>query len=176
MHAFLDYTQFVLSRIYPLKGFFSSIYSVLLLSFSSVFGIGYFPKAPGTAASVAALLFVWFFKCSFGQIVMATLLLTLAGVYLTTVTEKLLKKTDPSLVVIDEWVGQWITLLPLVYLGRYDFFLLILGLVFFRFFDIKKPLGIYQLQELPGGWGIMADDVLAGLYGAILLYLITFIF
>lgn len=176
MHAFLDYTQFVLSRIYTLKGFFSSIYSVLLLSFSSVFGIGYFPKAPGTAASVAALLFVWFFKCSFGQIVMATLLLTLAGVYLTTVTEKLLKKTDPSLVVIDEWVGQWITLLPLVYLGRYDFFLLILGLVFFRFFDIKKPLGIYQLQELPSGWGIMADDVLAGLYGAILLYLITFIF
>ncbi len=176
MHAFLDYTQFVLSRIYTLKGFFSSIYSVLLLSFSSVFGIGYFPKAPGTAASVAALLFVWFFKCSFGQIVMATLLLTLAGIYLTTVTEKLLKKTDPSLVVIDEWVGQWITLLPLVYLERYDFFLLILGLVFFRFFDIKKPLGIYQLQELPGGWGIMADDVLAGLYGAILLYLITFIF
>ena len=107
---------------------------------------------------------------------MATLLLTLAGIYLTTVTEKLLKKTDPSLVVIDEWVGQWITLLPLVYLGRYDFFLLILGLVFFRFFDIKKPLGIYQLQELPSGWGIMADDVLAGLYGAILLYLITFIF
>jgi len=78
-------------------------------------------------------------------------------------------------VVIDEWVGQWITLLPLIYLGRYEMPLMILGLILFRFFDIKKPFGIYQLQELPGGWGMMADDVLAGLYGAGLLYLSTFI-
>ncbi len=145
------------------------------LGFSSVLGIGYFPKAPGTAASVAALLFLWFFKWPLEQVVIVTLVLTLLGIYLTTLAEKILKKTDPSLVVIDEWVGQWITILPLVYLGRNDLNLLILGLIFFRFFDIKKPFGIYQLQQLPGGWGMMADDVLAGVYGALLLYLVTFI-
>jgi hypothetical protein len=83
-------------------------------------------------------------------------ILTAAGIYLTTLTEKFLKKTDPALVVIDEWVGQWITLLPLIYSGRDDLFLFVLGLIFFRLFDIKKPFGIYQLQSLPGGWGMMA--------------------
>jgi len=175
LHAFLDYTQFVLSRINPLKNFYSRFLSLFSLGFSSVLGIGYFPKAPGTAASVAALLFIWFLKGSFTSVLIATLLLTVAGIYLTTLTEKFLKKTDPSLVVIDEWVGQWITVLPLIYLGRYEIWLMVLGLIFFRFFDIKKPLGIDQLQQLPGGWGMMADDVLAGIYGAILLYLSTFI-
>jgi phosphatidylglycerophosphatase A len=103
-------------------------------------------------------------------------ILTAAGIYLTTLTEKFLKKTDPALVVIDEWVGQWITLLPLIYSGRDDLFLFVLGLIFFRLFDIKKPFGIYQLQSLPGGWGMMADDVLAGVYSALLLYLITLAF
>ena len=67
---------------------------------------------------------------------------------------------DPSEVVIDEAVGMGISLFML----PYSFGLYLLAFVLFRIFDIFKPSFIYQIQELPGGWGIMLDDVLAGLF------------
>ena len=67
---------------------------------------------------------------------------------------------DPSEVVIDEAVGMGISLFML----PHSFGLYLLAFVLFRIFDIFKPSFIYQIQDLPGGWGIMVDDVLAGLF------------
>jgi phosphatidylglycerophosphatase A len=76
------------------------------------------------------------------------------------------KKQDPDPVVFDEFIGQWITLfaVPHTILGYIAAFFV------FRFFDILKPLGIGKTQKAPGGWGVMLDDVLAGIAGAIVFY------
>ena len=80
---------------------------------------------------------------------------------------------DPSRVVIDEMVGTWIALLavPADYYIGYMFAAFIL----FRFFDILKPLGIKQAEKLPSGYGIMADDILSGIYGGIVILLYRFV-
>jgi phosphatidylglycerophosphatase A len=78
---------------------------------------------------------------------------------------------DPSHIVIDEFAGLWLSLLiiPVTILNA------ILGFIFFRFFDIAKPFGIRKMERLKKGKGIMADDLLAGLYSNILLQLILFL-
>ena len=75
---------------------------------------------------------------------------------------------------IDETVGQWLTLLPVTPLCPW--WEIVLALALFRFFDIFKPLGIRKTEKLPGGWGMMADDILAGIYGAITILIINEIF
>lgn len=79
---------------------------------------------------------------------------------------------DPSCVVADEMVGMWLTLvgLPLT-LGNIG-----LGFLLFRFFDIAKPLGIRRLEKIPGGWGVVLDDVLAGVYANVVLQIINLYF
>ncbi|SFA53410.1 Phosphatidylglycerophosphatase A [Pedobacter suwonensis] len=76
---------------------------------------------------------------------------------------------DHNRVVIDEVAGMCITLLLIPLKWQYT----LIGLILFRFFDILKPFGIRRLEELPGGWGVMADDVLAGIYANIILQLIV---
>ena len=91
---------------------------------------------------------------------------------------------DPSRVVMDETVGQWITMLPLSVFAAIprplesgSFWLwAFVSLVLFRFFDIVKPLGVRKMEDLPGGTGIMADDILAGIYGAVILALSMYMF
>jgi len=76
---------------------------------------------------------------------------------------------DHNRVVIDEVAGMCITLLLIPLKWQYT----LIGLILFRFFDILKPFGIRKLEELPGGWGVMADDVLAGIYANVLLQLVV---
>lgn len=84
--------------------------------------------------------------------------------------EQLLGQKDPSRVVIDELVGQWLTILPLAAPTTFE---LVAAFVLFRFFDIAKPAPVRASENwLPGGYGIMIDDVLAGIYAAIVLGLI----
>lgn len=80
---------------------------------------------------------------------------------------------DPSRVVIDEMVGTWIALLAVPadnYIGY-----MFAAFILFRFFDILKPLGIKQAEKLPSGYGIMADDILSGIYGGIVILLYRFV-
>jgi phosphatidylglycerophosphatase A len=72
-------------------------------------------------------------------------------------------------VVIDETVGQWISLLPVTAVSPW--WTILLAFVMFRFFDILKPLGVRRMEQLPAGYGIMADDILAGVYGAAVVYI-----
>lgn len=126
-------------------------------------GAGYSPLAPGTCGSLLAALAAWFlFPISWWALPAAVLLSCLAGVPLSAWAERRWG-TDPPRVVIDELAGQWLALILLPKaLAIYA-----LAFMLFRLFDIVKPWGIFRVQEASGGWGIMMDDLLAGIYANI---------
>jgi phosphatidylglycerophosphatase A len=127
-------------------------------------GIGYIGKGAGTYAAIATCL-CWYLAGSAGfYALLITIAITLLGVWSGNVVEAEWGK-DHQRVVIDEVSGMCISLLLLPVTWQW----ILAGLVLFRFFDIVKPLGIRKLEALPGGWGVMADDVLAGIYANIVL-------
>ncbi len=135
-------------------------------------GSGLSPFAPGTAGSLAALLFVpLLVRLSLIQDALWVLAFFILGVIAATRTGKDLGVHDHSAIVIDEWVGQWLALYPL--LGRHPLWPgLFTGFALFRFFDILKPWPIRWLdRRVGGGWGVMLDDVLAGMAAAFVLQL-----
>lgn len=128
-------------------------------------GSGFFPIAPATFASALVTLAVWWFL-PVSPLVEAVIVVALAplAVWSAHVAEKRLGH-DAHPIVIDEVLGQlialWAVPRTLVWMG--------VGFLLFRFFDIAKPLGVNQLQSLRGGYGIVADDALAGLYSRVVL-------
>ncbi len=127
-------------------------------------GTGFFPKAPGTAGSFMAALFLYFFHLSVPALLITAGILFLLGLWSIPTAEKQYG-SDAGLIVIDEVIGQWLALLAVP--RTISWFLA--GFILFRIFDIAKPLGINALQKLPGAYGVLADDILAGLYVLILL-------
>lgn len=126
---------------------------------ATVGGVGRVSIAPGTWASLAALGVWWVLPWHglsqwLGVLALIPVAIGSAGTY-----SKSTGKADPSEVVIDEWVGMWLALagLPKTFLAAS------LALAFFRLFDIIKSPPIRHLERLPGGWGIVLDDVAAGL-------------
>lgn len=144
----------------------------LALLLSTWFYVGFFPIAPGTAGSIVAVLIAIFLHHYLGFApvtfaILAALLFPIA-VHASTVTAKTNNVKDPGFIVIDEVIGQWITLAGASTLNPT---VAIAGLALFRLFDIWKPPPVRQLERLPDGLGINADDVMAGLYGALVLWL-----
>jgi len=137
---------------------------------STWFGCGYSPKAPGTAGSLAALAIgiVLHQYAGFGQWQFALLaaLTLLPAVWASGVTAASSGLKDPQFVVVDEVIGLWITLAGA---RQYNWKSYLAALALFRLFDIWKPPPVRQLEALPGGWGINLDDVMAGVYGALVL-------
>jgi len=135
------------------------------------FGCGYAPKGPGTAGSLAALAVAWLLHAYAGVsgIAMAwlALLLFLPGVWAANVVARESGAKDPQKIVVDEVVGQWITFAGATALNWKSW---LLAFVLFRMFDIWKPPPVRQLERLPGGLGIVADDVMAGIYRALVLF------
>ena len=133
---------------------------------ATVCGIGYFGKGAGTIASVA-YCFIWILLPDTGTInwSLALLCAVLAlGIWSAGKVERIWGQ-DNNRVVIDEIAGMMITLLMVPSHIVYG----IAGLLLFRFFDIVKPLGIKRAELLPGGIGVMLDDVIAGIYARIVL-------
>ena len=138
------------------------------------FGCGYFPWGPGTIGSLAAILIsvllhlFWFPHA--GPLVELVLCLALLvpSFWAAGQAAKLIGAKDPKIVVIDEVLGQWVTLLAALH---FTWKTVLLGFVAFRVFDIWKPWPIRALERLPGGIGIVADDIGAGLYGTLILYI-----
>ncbi|HEY2580540.1 MAG TPA: phosphatidylglycerophosphatase A [Mucilaginibacter sp.] len=135
--------------------------------FSTFFGIGYIGKGVGTIAAAVCCI-CWYIAWGDGYpplllSVLITIVITLAGVWSAGIVEQVWGK-DPGRVVIDEVAGMCISLLFLPVHVKY----LLCAFILFRFFDILKPLYIRKAESLPGGWGIMMDDVLAGIYTNIL--------
>jgi len=139
-------------------------------------GAGYFPLAPGTVGSALGLaLVIAFRQTSLGPLGLAvclatfSVLLFVAGVWSAGKAEKVLGRVDPGQVVIDEVAGQIITF---VATPRTTWMGLIAGFILFRVFDIVKPFPARRAERFPGGWGIMLDDVVAGLYSLIALVIL----
>jgi phosphatidylglycerophosphatase A len=137
------------------------------------FGAGYFPAAPGTAGSAVGLALViafrqallrplWWVVC----LAACTGVLFALGVWSAGKAEKIFGRVDPGQVVIDEVTGQIITFIAT---PRVSWIGLIVGFILFRAFDIVKPFPVRWAERFPGGWGIMLDDVVAGLYSLIVL-------
>lgn len=129
------------------------------------FGSGYSPLAPGTAGSALGLLLFWpLAGLGPWATVTATALASALGVWAATRVAREVGRKDPGLVVVDEIAGQWVSLLLLPWSPG----VAILGFFAFRAMDIVKPWPARQLEALPGGWGIMADDLMAGIYANLL--------
>ena len=139
---------------------------------ATCFGCGYFPWGPGTVGSLAAMIIavVWHTYAGAGRpALLFTILLLLApAIWASTRTARLLDKEDPSVVVVDEVLGQWVTLLGATALRWKSF---CAAFLLFRLFDIWKPWPVRNFEKLPEGVGIVADDLAAGIYGALILYI-----
>lgn len=132
-------------------------------------GIGYMGKGGGSVAA-AAYCVVWLLTAE-NITTVWSIVSVLAILFLGTWSSDRVEHIwghDSSKVVIDEVAGMMITLLW----APVDLKYALIGFILFRFFDILKPLGIKSAERLPGGWGVMADDVLAGIYSFAILRLV----
>ncbi|HKF48530.1 MAG TPA: phosphatidylglycerophosphatase A [Terracidiphilus sp.] len=135
---------------------------------ATFFGAGLLKPGPGTWGSIAAVLlwaaFAWLFHPApialLIALVIGIVLATALGIPAATIAARESGRHDPGFVVIDEVAGQWITLLFSPFDWRHG----LIALVLFRLFDITKPFPIRRLERLPEGWGIVVDDLGAGLY------------
>jgi phosphatidylglycerophosphatase A len=144
--------------------------SVIVATFG---GVGFFPVAPGTAGSAAALLVFALARWSGSRLIELGLLVIISavGVWSAGEAERALGGSDPGPIVIDEVAGMLLTLalVPVSPTG------VAIGFVLFRLFDIIKPYPCGRLERLGGGAGIMADDLMAGIYGNLALRALAFL-
>ena len=145
----------------------------LVLAIATIGPCGYAPTAPGTFGSAAGLLLFWAVRASGSLAVELAVLLAVAavGVAAATRAESATGRRDPGLIVIDEAAGMLVTLaaVPVGPGGA------VTGFLAFRLFDILKPFPARRAERLPGGWGVMADDLVAGLYAQALLRLLLWL-
>jgi phosphatidylglycerophosphatase A len=144
--------------------------NTLGLSLATFFGIGKFTKAPGTVATLATVP-IWYLLAQLGPLnyMIITFLLIPVGVWAAQVYENQSATHDSKEIVIDEVVGFLITMtwLPLTWQS------VVLGFLLFRFFDIVKPPPIRQIDiKVKGGFGVMADDIAAGLISSIIMQVV----
>ena len=136
-------------------------------------GSGYSPIAPGTAGSAVGLLLFWPLARLHPAAQVALLVaLALAGVAAASHVARRLGIEDPGVVVVDEVAGMWVTLLFLPFTP----FTAAVGFLAFRVMDVFKPYPARQLESLHGGWGIMADDLMAAVYANLLVRLALMVF
>ena len=140
---------------------------------STFLGIGYTPKGGGTVAALVCCI-VWYFSWRGGNEhfwIQASIIvaITVIGAWTAGKMEPEWGE-DSYRIVIDEVAGMCLTLFTIPVRWQY----VAIGLVLFRFFDIAKPLYIRRMERLGGGWGVMLDDVLAGVYANLLLQIIVF--
>jgi phosphatidylglycerophosphatase A len=149
------------------------------------FGSGLLPKAPGTWGSLAAIPFAYLFSiytCPYAQLFGITVLFFI-GIWASDKIEESAQIKDPGFIVVDEVVGQWMALLPLPFLYTiidtnsfylYSVPIAVAGFLAFRLFDIWKPWPVnYADKNIPGGYGIMFDDVIAGMYALVVTSVLT---
>lgn len=130
-------------------------------------GVGYAPVVSGTFGSVPGVALAWGLHAAGGwwAVLAALVVITAAGTWAADAAERHFGRKDPREVVVDEIAGQMMTLLFVPLTAR----TLASGFVLFRIFDVLKPYPARSLERLPGGPGIMADDLAAGIYANLLL-------
>jgi phosphatidylglycerophosphatase A len=139
------------------------------LALATAGGVGYIPFAPGTFGSLVGLLLWWLLPVSLPVQLMVIVVTFIVGSWSGSVAERHFASTDPGPVVIDEVLGMLVTLLlnPVGWGGA------ILGFLLFRASDIIKPYPANKLEQLHGGVGVMADDLMAAIYANLALRIIV---
>ncbi len=133
--------------------------------------MGFFPIAPASFASAIVCVGIWFLLKSVLICLVSLVAIFAIGVWVSTKVEKLWGE-DSKRIVIDESVGMTITLIAVPHKLLY----FCIGFLLFRVFDILKPYPINISQRLKGGWGIVIDDVIAGMYSSIFLWIFIFVY
>ena len=147
----------------------------------TAFGAGFWPWGPGTMGALMGVFLWWLASLVLPQF-MLMILTAIACVVVTLLSIPSINRMekewgpDPSRVVIDEVVGMWISLVPVLahresWSQPYftPWYWILAAFVLFRFFDIVKPTPIHQMEKFPGGVGVMMDDIMAGLFSAFIL-------
>lgn len=134
-------------------------------------GVGYLPLIPGTFGSLVGVgIFLLLSRTTVGLVV-SIVAVIVAGIWAGSRTEALAGRKDPGKIVVDEVAGQLIATLPLVFFTQWSIAAVMVSFVLFRFFDIVKPYPANRLQDLEGGMGVMCDDLVAGVYAAVLVWI-----
>ena len=145
-----------------------NIRKTIIKIISTFFYIGYLPFIPGTFGSIAGVFLYYLLKDSISIYTIFSCILIILGFLVSGPAERMLNKKDASCIVIDEVCGM---LLSLSFLP-YDIKIVVLAFILFRILDALKPFPLDRLQRLKGGPGIMADDLVAGLYTNIILQIV----
>ena len=136
---------------------------------ATFFYVGLIPVAPGTFGTIAAIPLFWIISgLPLYIYLVITLIVILVSVWASTITEVIYRKRDPGQIVADEVAGYLVTmiLIPPTALN------ILYGFILFRLFDILKPPPVRRFEKLPRGWGVVIDDVAAGVYACVCLHLI----
>jgi phosphatidylglycerophosphatase A len=151
----------------------SGIKALVARAIATWFGCGYVPIAPGTSGSIAAVAIAFALHVYAGSgrvtFLMLSAILLLPGIWAAGEVAREVGKKDPQIVVVDEVIGQWVTLAGASTLNWKSW---LAAFLLFRAFDIWKPPPVRQLEHLPSGTGIVADDVMAGVYGALAIFVL----
>ena len=133
------------------------------------FGVGYSPIAPGTLGTLLAIPIYYFLsEMSFPLYELTLITFFFLSSWISERAEKYLGRRDDPRIVIDEMMGFFITML---WVTKAPFFILV-GFILFRFFDILKPFPIRRFEKVRGGFGVVLDDVMAGIYANIILHVL----
>ena len=143
---------------------------ILVLLGTSLF-TGYIPIAPGTFGSLLAIPLIVLLSKNTNIYLLVAIIISTIGVISATHLGKAWKKKDDQRITIDEFAGMMVTLLFI----KTTWWILIIGFILFRFFDIVKPLFIRSVERAPGGFGVMLDDIVSGIFANLCLRLILLI-
>ena len=145
-------------------------FNYFLIKFAQLYPIGKIQFGQGTFASLFAILFGYYLLLFLNTFTFFIIILFLFSLSLISINRYLIKykKQDPPEVVSDELIGQLISLLPIPILNiEISFNALMISFLTFRFFDISK-IGLKSIEKIQGSWGVMLDDVFAGIYSCVI--------
>lgn len=133
-------------------------------------GVGFLPYAPGTAGTLLGIpIYLMLASLQWSLYLLTVITFTILSVYIASIAEMSFKEKDAPPIIIDEIAGFLWTM----FLVSPDHFQITVGFLTFRFFDIVKPYPVRKIQQtLPGGWGVVMDDLAAGIYACVSLHLI----
>lgn len=135
---------------------------------TSFFYLGHSPLMPGTLGSIGGLLVYFVVKDKLPIYAFSILFVFLLGIIFSAEAERIYKRKDPQMIVIDEACGMMLSL----FLVPYNFWIMILGFILFRAFDITKPPPARAIEKFSGAFGIMFDDIIAAIYTNFILQII----
>jgi phosphatidylglycerophosphatase A len=147
-----------------------TLFDKFVLFLATGFGSGYSPIAPGTAGSIVGVAFFCLLHGSPTAYLAATVAFTLIGMPVSTRAEILLNEKDSKKIVIDEIAGQLIAL----YMAPFTLVAVLAGFALFRLFDVSKVWPVNRMEELPAGYGVMMDDIVAGFFALAILQIFLY--